>query len=488
MTPETDAPARCRACGSTAGEVVLDLGRPARRRPLPAGRRPGPRPRPPAADVAVRRVRPGAAADRPHHARGATGRRARRPRRPGGRRRRPGRGRRLAAGGRRRRRVRQPARRLVAGSAGRPGADRGRRRGAGRRRARLLRADARRRPGGGDGRAGRPDGAGRRPAAAVPLAGHDRAARAVELPAPRPLRLLLDHGARAAAGVGGPGPPVRRGRFDLYCGHGPARGHPHGRRAVGAGTAASRPCWPTSGTCGVDDPERLRHLQDATPSPTPRRCGRGSRASGRPAARCSATAPPRGRWRCCAARASTAPCLAAVADASPAKQGRRMPATDVPVVAPADAGGGPSRTRSPCSCPTCCPRCAPRCPRSRRPAGLGRRGLPGHRLTAYESGLGRAGERISVRARSSTVGVYSSRRSSLGGQHEQDQEHRQDLGALPGEDAEVADRREGDHEHDRVRRRRRPRTAPGRCTGAIAPAAATTPRTARAARCPRPRR
>ena len=70
--------------------------------------------------------------------------------------------------------------------------------------------------------------------------------------------------------------------------------------------------------------------------PAPRRSTAGWPTSGRREPACSATGPRRGRWRCCAGRASTAALLPAVADASPAKHGRRMPATDIPVVAPSD--------------------------------------------------------------------------------------------------------------------------------------------------------
>ena len=83
----------------------------------------------------------------------------------------------------------------------------------------------------------------------------------------------------------------------------------------------------------VDDPERLRHLQrDAESHADALRAWlEGQRAAGRTVLGYGA-----------ASRAVALLCragidrtlLAAVGDASPAKQGRRMPATDVPVVAP----------------------------------------------------------------------------------------------------------------------------------------------------------
>ena len=85
---------------------------------------------------------------------------------------------------------------------------------------------------------------------------------------------------------------------------------------------------------GVEDPRGSAPCRSAR-HPAPRRSTRlaDQRAAG---ARSSATGPRRGRWRCCAGRASTARCCPAVADAPPAKHGRRMPATDIPVVAPSE--------------------------------------------------------------------------------------------------------------------------------------------------------
>ena len=52
------------------------------------------------------------------------------------------------------------------------------------------------------------------------------------------------------------------------------------------------------------------------------------------AERSSLTAPPRARSRCSAAPGSMPDCSRRSADASPAKQGRRMPGTDIPIISP----------------------------------------------------------------------------------------------------------------------------------------------------------
>lgn len=85
----------------------------------------------------------------------------------------------------------------------------------------------------------------------------------------------------------------------------------------------------------VDDPERLRHLQrDAESHATGLRSWLAEqRAAGRRVLGYGAAS--RAVALLCRAGIDRS-LLAAVADASPAKQGRRMPATDVPVVAPAD--------------------------------------------------------------------------------------------------------------------------------------------------------
>ena len=130
---------------------------------------------------------------------------------------------------RRGRRVRQPARRILAGAAGRSRADAGRHRRAGRRDRRLLRHDARRGPARRPWPSARPGCAGRRAAAAVPRAEHDHRQRAVERAPARALRVLLDDRADRHAGGGRLQPahrlavrPVRR--------HRPA-GRDPGRRA-----------------------------------------------------------------------------------------------------------------------------------------------------------------------------------------------------------------------------------------------------------------
>jgi C-methyltransferase C-terminal domain len=85
----------------------------------------------------------------------------------------------------------------------------------------------------------------------------------------------------------------------------------------------------------VDDPERLRHLQRDAESHgrSLRSWLEAQRVEGRRVFGYGAAS--RAVALLCRAGIDRS-LLAAVADASPAKQGRRMPATDVPVVAPAD--------------------------------------------------------------------------------------------------------------------------------------------------------
>jgi hypothetical protein len=85
----------------------------------------------------------------------------------------------------------------------------------------------------------------------------------------------------------------------------------------------------------VDDPERVRHLQrDAEAHASSLRSWLdGQRSAGRTVLGYGAAS--RAVALLCRARIDRT-LLSAVGDASPAKQGRRMPATDVPVVAPAD--------------------------------------------------------------------------------------------------------------------------------------------------------
>ena len=69
-----------------------------------------------------------------------------------------------------------------------------------------------------------------------------------------------------------------------------------------------------------------------------RLCMTGSRQNDPPEEWFSAMAPPPGQSRFCARRMWIARCLPAVIDASPAKQGLRMPGTDIPVADPAQLG------------------------------------------------------------------------------------------------------------------------------------------------------
>ena len=108
----------------------------------------------------------------------------------------------LLAGRRRGARVRQPARRILAGPARGPRAGAVRPRRPGGRDRRLLRHDARGRPACGPGRAGGAARTGRRTAAAVPRAEHDHRQRPVERAAARALCVLLDHRADRHAGRG----------------------------------------------------------------------------------------------------------------------------------------------------------------------------------------------------------------------------------------------------------------------------------------------
>ena len=99
-----------------------------------------------------------------------------------------------------------------------------------------------------------------------------------------------------------------------------------------------------------------------------------------------ATAPRPGRSRCCARREVDRTLLPAVVDASPAKQGLRMPGTDIPVASPA---GSPraGRTRSCCSSRTCWLRSGRPSPRWRPRAAGG--SMPRHLARLRRPAVGR---------------------------------------------------------------------------------------------------
>ena len=73
---------------------------------------------------------------------------------------------------------------------------------------------------------------------------------------------------------------------------------------------------------------------NAAPIGTSNRCGAGWKRKRQPAAPSSRTVLRRGRWPLFSRAGIDSRLLAAVADASPAKQGRRMPGTDIPIVSP----------------------------------------------------------------------------------------------------------------------------------------------------------
>ena len=211
-----------------------------------------------------------------------------------------------------------------------PRVRRGAARAAGRRRRRrVLRADARGRPAGRAAHAGRRGGAGRHAGPDVPLPRRDHGRRPVERAAAGPLRLLLDAGhGRHARRAGhdrhlrAPVPAVRR--------HGGA----HGLARRRADTRALCPsCSPPNGPRGSLDADAVGALGEAVGRTVTALRARleEHRAAGR-----------RVYGYAAASRAVSLLCLvgadrtllAGVADASPAKLGRRMPGTDVPVIAP----------------------------------------------------------------------------------------------------------------------------------------------------------
>ena len=289
------------------------------------------RPGLPAADVALLALRPGAAARRPDRAGGAQGRRSP----PPSSRRRRTRSRRVAAAGL------LPAGARVAeygsphggswlGLLAGPGPAAVDGTASGRRHPRLLRHDARGRPGGGARRACRPAGAGRDPAAAVPLARHDRPAAA--------------SGTRCGT-VTTPTTPPPRSSAMLACRRPAARA----RRGTSTSTAAPS-CSPPAATpmtarrpttrCGRCS-RRAAHRSVTTRSAAAA-CSATSTAKagalhdwlaaarGTRGGPSSATVPRRGPSRCCCKAEIDRDLLPAVADASPAKRGLRMPGTRSP--------------------------------------------------------------------------------------------------------------------------------------------------------------
>ena len=168
--------------------------------------------------------------------------------------------------------------------------------------------------------------------------------RAVERAAARALRLLLHHRAGpmlAAAGCHprsrlalpavrrhrAAGRPARRGRRQRA---GPRRWP--GRGGAGAARSGRQGRGTGPGRAGAAWAQRAR--------PGRAGCATGWPPSIRPGAGCSATAPrPRAVALLCRAGADRR-LLPAVADASPGKQGLRMPGTDIPVISPARLAAG----------------------------------------------------------------------------------------------------------------------------------------------------
>ena len=103
------------------------------------------------------------------------------------------------------------------------------------------------------------------------------------------------------------------------------------------GGARTRPLWtscsPPSGPPGSRTRTRSARWGRRWAARSPP-CARGWRSTGPPVGGCTATRRRRARCRCSAWSGRTARCSPGVADASPAKLGRRMPGTDVPVIAP----------------------------------------------------------------------------------------------------------------------------------------------------------
>ena len=373
----------CRACRGTDGHLVLDLGQQPACDYFPRARRPGPRPRVPAADVAVLIMRPGPVAGRSDRARRAAGHRAGCAVGSGRRRGGPG-GRGRAAAGARAWWPSTAARTADRGwgcwpTAGwsPPGAD-----GQADVDPGLLRHDARRRPARGPGRTRGPARARRRAAAAVPRAEHDPRQRAVERAAARALRLLLDHRADRHAGSRSACGPRTAWRFDLYGGTVLLAASRDGDEPGPDPTTRSRVA------AGRGRPHRRPRSRPVRPAPA-RRAGpraSGARLAGGAAGgrdrRSWVTAPRPGRSRCCARRTSDHALLPAVIDASPAKQGLRMPGTDIPVAAPAELTGRrpPGRAAVRAGPDGRGPRGLPGGGASRRPMGRRRRHWRSRRL------------------------------------------------------------------------------------------------------------
>ncbi len=214
----------------------------------------------------------------------------------------PGRGRR-AARARHRRRVPEPARRHLAARTRRARAHRGgARRRRGRRRRRLLRADALPGPARRARRTRRAARARRDPAAAVPLPRRDRRRPAVERPAPRPLRVLLDAGdgrharrGRAHRHHRPPVPALRRHGPPGRDSRRPADGRPRRGRRRRGGHGRARPGRGV-GAAGLRRPHGRVAARDLRRRAAP------------PGVGCTATAPPRAPWPCCGSPGSTRAC------------------------------------------------------------------------------------------------------------------------------------------------------------------------------------
>ena len=133
-----------------------------------------------------------------------------------------------------------------------------------------------------------------------------------------------------------------------------AHGFSRARRRGSSSSTAARCCWPpavvTGAGAGPDGPVQSLLEEDARVGvrdagvllvassaarrARPRDCTTGWWPSDPPGGPCSDTVPPRARSPCCARRGVDRALLPAVVDASPAKQGLRMPGTDIPVVDP----------------------------------------------------------------------------------------------------------------------------------------------------------
>ena len=209
----------------------------------------------------------------------------------------------------------------------------------GRRDRRLLRHDARGGPARGARRARGPDSAGRSAAAAVSRAQHDHRRRAVERAPARALRVLLDDRADRDAGRGRLQPAHRLAV--RVCTAAPCCSpRPGTATEVPDPTTRSGRCWPTTRASASAIPAPSAGLQQdiQAHAKTLHDWLAAERSAGKTVLGYGAAS--RAVALLCQAHVDR-DLLPAVIDASPAKQGLRMPGTDIPVAGPGRTGRAP---------------------------------------------------------------------------------------------------------------------------------------------------